>query len=276
MNKSFFKQKYDIKIISNWYLDTWDTWEYSSPKQINIYTDYNLEKVDLNIPIRIAWILESPGINITDYDWIEHNNNKFTYVFTHQKYLLDRKENFIYCPCAHPMINEKNIYPKTKLLSIIASSKNDLVGHKLRHEIIDRHKGKFDLFGNSGVGVNTIGGYNPIDNKIIGLQEYAFSIVIENNKSDYYWTEKILDCFLTGTVPIYWGCPSIGNFFNINGIITFNDIDELDDIFKNLSFEKYQNMKYAVMENFEICKKYYTHKEFILNNYSYLFSMDQK
>ncbi len=30
-------------------------------------------------------------------------------------------------------------------------------------------------------------------------------IQVENSQIDTYFTEKLLDCFLTGTVPIYWG-----------------------------------------------------------------------
>ena len=49
-----------------------------------------------------------------------------------------------------------------------------------------------------------------------------FSIAIENSRNGCYFTEKILDCFTTRTVPIYWGCPDIGDYFDMNVIITFN------------------------------------------------------
>ena len=32
-----------------------------------------------------------------------------------------------------------------------------------------------------------------------------FSVCIENDVYDTYFTEKILDCFATGTIPIYKG-----------------------------------------------------------------------
>lgn len=51
------------------------------------------------------------------------------------------------------------------------------------------------------------------------LEYYMFSIIIENNSVDNYFTEKLLNCFAVGTVPIYLGCPNIGEFFNRNGII---------------------------------------------------------
>jgi hypothetical protein len=62
---------------------------------------------------------------------------------------------------------------------------------------------------------------------------------MENCKKDYYFTEKLIDCFRTKTIPIYWGCPSIGTFFDVNGILTFNTVEELKSILLNLTNEYY-------------------------------------
>ena len=74
-------------------------------------------------------------------------------------------------------------------------------------------------------------GYNmklqDINNKLEGLKDHRFSVVIENAKEDYYFTEKILDCFQTKTIPIFYGAPNIGDFFNINGILAVKTIDEI-------------------------------------------------
>jgi len=104
-----------------------------------------------------------------------------------------------------------------------------------------------DLFGN---------GYNFIENKIDVLKDYMFCIVIENQKMDYLFTEKIIDCFITGTIPIYWGCPSINKFFNKEGFFTFNTIDELKKILSEINEEVYQNKIQHIKENFELSKKY--------------------
>jgi hypothetical protein len=83
-----------------------------------------------------------------------------------------------------------------------------------------------------------------------------FSIVVENIKTDYYFTEKIIDCFRTGTIPIYWGCPSIGDFFDKNGIITFNTELELLEIIKNLKSEDYYDRIDSINKNYEIAKDF--------------------
>lgn len=262
-----------MKIISPWTSGSvlWDSSAITKDDKVVIYTEHRLrEKLDSTIT-NIAWILESPEILPDEYNWIEKNNEKFSHVFTHQKYLLDKGKNFLYAPGCSSWISHKGIHKKNKILSIIASSKNYTSGHRLRHDIILRHGDKMDIFGNAGHGVDSKLGYNPIEDKITGLQNYAFSITIENTKQDYYFSEKLIDCFVTGTVPIFWGCPSIGKFFNIDGIIIFNDINELSIIIETLSFDRYALMKNAIEENYELAKKYYQDIDYLYNNYPDIF-----
>ena len=40
------------------------------------------------------------------------------------------------------------------------------------------------------------------------------SIPMENQKGDGYITEKILNAFTSGAIPIYWGSSNINQFFN--------------------------------------------------------------
>ena len=42
---------------------------------------------------------------------------------------------------------------------------------------------------------------------------YRYSIAIENTAAPDYFTEKINDCFLAYTVPIYYGAINIGKYF---------------------------------------------------------------
>ena len=87
------------------------------------------------------------------------------------------------------------------------------------------------------------------------MHNYAFSVAIENNISsdDYYFTEKLIECFTTGTVPIYYGCPNIDKFFDIRGVLTFTTQEELDNILDNLSEEKYNSMLEYINYNFNKC-----------------------
>ena len=132
---------------------------------------------------------------------------------------------------------------------MISSNKRWVIGHDFRHQIIEKCRGRFDLYGR---------GFNDIDRKETGLNNYAFSVAVENCKKDYYFTEKIIDCFRTKTIPIYWGCPSIGEFFDKRGIIQFDTIDEFENIINSLSYPKYYDVIDAVETNYKLSFKYDT------------------
>ena len=142
--------------------------------------------------------------------------------------------------------NAFQVYKKSKLVSAIASNKAFLPGHVKRLEFINSIRGKVDLFGR-GMGVE-------LASKLDGLKDYMFSVAIENvENNDYYFTEKITECFLTGTVPIYHGCLNIGEFFDTRGILYFKDQKELDEIMSSLTPAKYAEMLPYVKANFERC-----------------------
>jgi len=88
------------------------------------------------------------------------------------------------------------------------------------------------------------------------LFDSQFHICIENSKQKNYFTEKIMDCFVTKTVPIYWGCPNIGDFFDYSSIIIVNDLKEIIDACNSLTSESYNKMLLGIENNFLSSKKY--------------------
>ena len=83
-----------------------------------------------------------------------------------------------------------------------------------------------------------------------------FHIVVENVKKDFWFTEKLIDCLVTGCVPIYHGCPSIHEFFNSEGFITFDSLHELKLSIDKLNLNLYNSKKDAIEENFIKAKEY--------------------
>ena len=79
--------------------------------------------------------------------------------------------------------------------------------------------------------------------------KYKFHIAVENSALPNYMTEKLHDCFMTKTVPIYFGCPNVSDFYNMDGILQFNTSEELVDILKSLDDNSYDKMKDAVEDN---------------------------
>lgn len=233
----------------------------ASNDDIIFMTDNSMTFVDRVNGKKIGMIMEPRAINPFSYDWIEENYSRFDTILTYDNELLKLSDKFSFYPHGGCWIKPEDqvMSEKTKLVSIVASNKTQTDGHKLRHVVINNLKDKIDL--------NVYGrGYNPIQYKYDTLKDYAFSIVIENSKTDYYFTEKLIDSLITGTVPIYWGCPSIGDFFNIDGFIVFDSIDELNEKVKNLSLEKYNEMLDAVKDNQERAKKYIIAEDWIYEN----------
>jgi len=170
---------------------------------------------------KVAWLLEPSALHPENY--IAAQKQYYKAVLTHEQKYARKYENWHYYPFGGSWIDlEKWSLPeKKKPVSLILSEKNTLAGHKLRHEAL-KVEATFDIFGR---------GYNEVKSKREALEDYAFSVVIESNQTPGYFSEKIIDCFATGTVPIYWGDPEISTYFFSNGIIPWDgDLDELEDL----------------------------------------------
>jgi hypothetical protein len=215
----------------------------------------------------IAWLVEPPVIHPNPYTWIKDNYNKYKYVLTFSEELLSKGANFLYYPFGNTLLNEEqfNLYEsdKNRLVSMIMSNKNWTPGHNLRHNIKNKLNGKVDLFGSGVNGIHT-----P---KIDACKNHLFQIVIENSKYEYYFTEKIIDCFLTGVIPIYWGSSKVLEHFDSNGIIMFDSELELIDIINNITTETYYEKIDSVKNNFNKAKNYTYSEDWIYNNYNFLF-----
>ena len=97
---------------------------------------------------------------------------------------------------------------------------------------------------------NNVGG--PVKDKLEFQKKYKFSIAFENCSYKGYTTEKIVQAFAAGTIPIYWGDPDIDKYFNPKSFINANNlsideiieqvkkIDESDDLYKEMLFEPMQ------------------------------------
>jgi hypothetical protein len=220
---------------------------------IAIYTDKMCfsQKLD-NSKINCAWIIEPPIINGENYRDIVISQDNFKYVFTHNKNTLSNLRNGVYVPHGGTWLREEdiNVHHKTKNCSFIFSNKDWNSYHRLRHRIAARFENdnRVDFFGS--------GSKNPVEFKIEALKDYMFSIVVENSIESDYFTEKILDCFLSGTIPIYLGSKTTSNYFDSDGIIYFDGDEDLPNILETLNTTLYESKIDSVRKNFELSKKY--------------------
>lgn len=215
----------------------------------------------------IAWLVEPPVITPGPYEWIKNNNNLYKFVLTYSEELISRGENFLYYPFGNTLLDENhfNLYEneKNKLVSMMVSNKKYSYGHQFRHQCMRSLLGAVDLYGSGITGRHTY--------KLDSCKNYKFQVVIENSKFEYYFTEKIIDCFLTGVIPIYWGSNKVNEHFDKNGIISFNTIEELLEIINNLNDDEYNKRLESVRNNFNTAKNFFYCEDWIYNNYNFIF-----
>ena len=230
---------------------------------ITIFTDDYLNNnvaKQVDSEKKIGWLLEPRQIQPLRYNEFEKYKDDFDYVITHDEELLKKyPEKTRFGIVGGTWIKTKNygLHHKNKNISIIYSNKTDLEGHRLRHEVA-RHINGLDLYGR--------GTSNPIDNKEESLLEYRYSIVIENSRAKGYFTEKLIDCLITGTIPIYWGCTNIQDFFDIRGIYIVNNLQDIKNIIDNLGENDYFNKIEYIKNNFEFAKKYAVTEDWMYEN----------
>lgn len=145
-----------------------------------------------------------------------------------------------------------DISAKNKVVSTITSTKEMFPGHRKRLLFLDELKKRLNIdhFGR---------GINEIDDKWDGLYPYKYSVALENYAGDNYWTEKIADCFLAWTIPIYFGASNIYKYFPEKSIfqIDLNDPYCVDKVVDFLQNDDYTERIDALKEARELVLKKY-------------------
>lgn len=152
---------------------------------------------------------------------------------------------------------QKNKPQKTKLISVITSNKAFTQGHLDRLHFVEKlqnHYGdQIDVFGR---------GYNGFADKWDVLSPYKYHIAIENSSSKHYWTEKLSDCYLANTYPLYYGCTNVKEYFpqNALSVLDIHNFDQavkcIDKVIAEDTFNKRQaelsQCKKLVMDDYNM------------------------
>lgn len=219
--------------------------------ETGVFTDRRLSDVSESAhPVNIAWLLESPELMKKHRRTLRDVGHLYDKILTFDEGVLSQFGQTVFCPMGGSWVAEDEwaVYPKSRNLSVICSKQNYLTGHKLRFKAVKCFGSAIEgLYGKA---------FTPIGKKLDGLKDYRFSLAIENCREDFYFTEKLIDCFATGTVPIYWGCPSIGRFFEAKGILSFRTLRELGRIIGSLTPQLYEELLPAVRKNFVLARKH--------------------
>jgi hypothetical protein len=206
--------------------------------------------------MNIALLLEPRSMINEAYEYVWQHPDYFKAIFTHDSELLK-------LPQAH-MLNWADVWlttdsVKNKGISLCTSYKDWCPLHRIRLELANYYKDKdsVDVF---------FGDWNNPEVPNVPpedyLEHYMYSIIIENDLDDDWFTEKILNCFSTKTVPIYWGARKINYYFNPEGIIRIKDASFIPSIVRTLSMNlcrnDYKDRARAIEDNFKRVEPYKT------------------
>lgn len=119
---------------------------------------------------------------------------------------------------------------KPNKMSIMVSHKTNAPGHLYRHKLVQRI-----LQTNLPIDIWGRGCYmyaNTNDPRLKGnfykyepYKGYMFHIAIENFETNHYFSEKIINPLLLGTIPLYMGCKNIQTYFPEQYIKLTGNID---------------------------------------------------
>lgn len=236
-------------------------WVYDGSGDVSLYV--NQRSLDVfqdtsSIP-KYIWLLESKQIIQGVYDWIISNydfvSSRVDGIFSCDRELCQKYPKFQYVLSnAAPWVEDRQIFEKSKLVSMISSNKSMVPGHRKRLEFVNKFKDQVDLYGR---------GFNDLEKKENGLKDYMFSIAVENAVYDTYFTEKLTDCFVTGTIPIFYGCKGIVEYFNEDGIIFLNDDFDISTLTKELYYSKID----TIQDNFDRANNLNVAEDYLYENY---------
>ena len=221
--------------------------------------------------------IHEPNEYFGKHDWIIQNKNLFDVILTWNDKILNTCENAIYLPFGHTWFKPDQYKKNHKKEFKVAHLRGNLLksyGHQIRWEILDRKDEIkiptkfFDVYGDR----------HNIERARIDKEEVfgdsMFGVAIENFSHRGFFTEKILDCFLLKTIPIYWGCSNIHDFFNKDGIIKFEEADEFIYITNNLNENYYHSKKDIIEENYQKALQYVNYEQNIIDKIKEIFKLN--
>lgn len=135
---------------------------------------------------------------------------------------------------------------KTRVISTVCSQKKQKnTVHAARYAFTQKlkaHLPELDVFGR---------GVREIEDKAEALDSYKYHVVIENFSGLHHWSEKLADSFLGHTLPLYYGCSNVDEYFPSDSIIKIDPykVDESIEIIKSaLSENEYEKRFSAICE----------------------------
>ena len=237
-------------------------------KNVDIYFD--TEEYHPNENTFKIYVQREPDIIHQCYNFLQNNANKYDLIFCYDPSRLSGVKNAHSVIVAGTWIEPGfyqfiDISKKSFSISNITGWKTGCLAYHLRHLLYQNQQAfqQFPItFYRSSAHIiipeittNPLIPKEPLSSKYILFEKHQFSIVIENTREKNYFSEKLMDCLITKTIPIYYGCQNIGDYFNTEGWILLKDeqnfLQELYQQLYTLNDTYYMKHYPVVEENYE-------------------------
>lgn len=247
----------------------WDRYNYGL--DTHFYGPESLTKTLGNPQVKYGMLTESRAIVPQDYEVFHKHKGlekEFRYIFTYDDKILNDIENARFYPIAAGIwnrgIKEDAYKGKDRDLSILSSDKIACELHRFRLELarMCKREGLADTYGRFDGGEYV----KSVDET---LDRYRFALIIENDISDYYFSERLTSCFAAQTIPVYLGARKIADFFDADGMILLEkpDLDEVRNKIRECTRENYESRLPAVLRNYEKAQEYVNMQDYLYEHY---------
>jgi len=172
---------------------------------------------------KFAFLFEPRAKYPDNYECVERYAEEFQRIFTCNRALVEKLPNAQFEPFGTGWCAGAPRHEKTEMIGMIISDKpkpdSRLEGWRLRYAAAQEMLARGLPVKGSGVG--------PRVPRCEVITPAQFAVEAENCIEPCYFTEKLVDCLLQKTVPLYWGPGCIAEFFDVRGILIWRNIEEL-------------------------------------------------
>jgi hypothetical protein len=243
--------------------------DYDVNKSVELWID-TFDRIDVSRAKKKIFIALEPEEVIHLNEHIEYFSKAFHFILTYDETLLKKLDNAILFEFGTTWIDleEAKKIKKEFSVSTVCGQKSITKHQKYRHKVwLSQEKitipKKFFLSQHGGP--RLFEGNEILRDSKMPMFNSMFHICMENVSKKYYFTEKLIDSFICKSVPIYFGCSNVEDYFDERGIIRVNNADDVIKACNSLTEKDYNDRLEYIEENFKRAIKWKSHSERVYN-----------
>lgn len=260
--------------------------EVNHDKDIHIYIDQTPKDPVPENCFRIIDILEPFGyLKNRMIDYFNNHKDCYNHIFTYHQDILDNFPNSSISISPTTWVSGYISRKKEFSVSSVFGGKHlskylaDLEGYNIRWELYTRAEEIKNIPRNFYLSTNYKIPDIDYEGKLLltdskePMFDSQFHVAIENTGViRNVFSEKLIDCFQTRTIPIYYGPPNIGDFFNTKGMFIVRSVSDIINVCNNLNKNTYDSLKDEIEENYNLSMNYKLLEETLLLNTKKIFN----